>query len=61
MQGVFDKEQLVRDVIAEFKAYPAERRERMWEYKSHVMEQVSKPEIDGGNDYERHRKAGRAQ
>ena len=61
MQGVFDKEQLVRDVTAEFKAYPTERLERMWEYKSYVMEQVSKPEIDGGNDYERHRKAGRAQ
>ena len=56
MDGVFDKEQLVRDVLAEFKSYPSEKLEKIWEYKSYVMEQVSRPEIDGGNDYERHRK-----
>ena len=57
MDGAFDKEQLARDVVAEFQSYPTEKLERMWEYKSYVMEQVSLvPESDGGNGYERHRK-----
>ena len=52
-KGQFDKELLVSDVLAAFRAYPEEQLEKMWDYKSYVMQAVS---VDGGNDYERHRK-----
>ena len=52
-QGKFNKRKLVSDVLAAFRAYPEEQLEKMWDYKSYVMQAVS---VDGGNDYERHRK-----
>ena len=51
-QGKFNKRKLVSDVLAAFRAYPEEQLEKMWDYKSYVMQAVS---VDGGNDYERHR------
>ena len=52
-KGLFDKEQLVKDVLAAAAAYPTEQLEKMWDYKSYVMEQVKASK--GGNDYPRHR------
>ena len=52
-RGVFDKEQLVRDVKAAYAAYSPEQLEKMWDYKSYVMQQVHA--TNGGNDYPRHR------
>ena len=52
-KGIFDKEQLVKDVFAAVAAYPAEQLEKMWDYKSYVMDQVKASK--GGNDYPRHR------
>ena len=52
-RGLFDKEQLVKDVLAAAAAYPTEQLEKMWDYKSYVMEQVKASK--GGNDYPRHR------
>ena len=52
-KGLFDKDQLVKDVLAAAAAYPTEQLEKMWDYKSYVMEQVKASK--GGNDYPRHR------
>jgi len=52
-KGFFDKDQLVKDVLAAAAAYPTEQLEKMWDYKSYVMEQVKASK--GGNDYPRHR------
>ena len=51
--AVWNKEQLVRDVMAAVKAYPASKLSHMWDYKSDIMAKVV--EAKGGNDYERHR------
>ena len=52
-EGLFDKEQLVKDVLAAAAAYSSEQLEKMWAYKTYVMEQVLAAK--GGNDYPRHR------
>jgi hypothetical protein len=52
-RGLFDKDQLVKDVLAAAAAYSTEQLEKMWDYKSYVMEQVKASK--GGNDYPRHR------
>ena len=52
-RGLFDKEQLVKDVLAAAAAYSSEQLEKMWAYKTYVMEQVLAAK--GGNDYPRHR------
>lgn len=51
--AVWNKEQLVRDVMAAVKAYPASKLSQMWDYKSEIMAKVV--EAEGGNDYDRHR------
>ena len=52
-KGLFDKEQLVKGVIAAAAAYPIEQLEKMWDYKPYIMEQVKGSK--GGNDYPRYR------
>ena len=51
--AVWNKEQLVRDVMKAAMSYPAEQLTKMWDYKSDIMEKVVG--ANGGNDYERHR------
>ena len=55
--GKFDVEQLVKDVLAAYGAYDAEKLEEMWKYKGYVMSAVAR---DGGNTYDRHRKRARS-
>ena len=50
--GMFDKEKLVRDVMACAAAYPRAKLEAMWAYKSYVKQAVK---VDGGKNYPRHR------
>ena len=51
----FDVEQLVKDVMGEYDAYPSEKLEEMWEYKRWVTG-VCTPVVacDGSNTYDRH-------
>ena len=51
--AVWNKEQLVRDVMKAALSYPAEQLAKMWDYKSDIMEKVVG--ANGGNNYERHR------
>ena len=52
-QAILVRPWLVKDVFAAVAAYPTEQLEKMWDYKSYVMEQVKASK--GGNDYPRHR------
>ena len=51
-QSLFDKEKPVLDVYAAADAYPQEQFEKMWKYKSSLMQAVK---VDGGKDGDRHR------
>ena len=51
--NTYDKDQLATDVETAWRAYPSESIEDMWQYKAAVMHKII--EVDGGNDYERHR------
>ena len=52
-QAILVRPWLVKDVFAAVAAYPTEQLEKIWDYKSYVMEQVKASK--GGNDYPRHR------
>jgi hypothetical protein len=54
-QNVFDKEQLVADVMKAWRDYPPEQLEKMWEYKHHIMAKVK--EVNGDNVYDKRRKS----